>query len=349
MRANHGSNEIEIKPTGLVSRCAGVTAVLAACGAALIAVSQTQLWPQPFDLQSDPSGPLLLGLRVILGILGLWVGSLTLLTIFAHRSGHHRQADRFARLLPSMVQRVLRTAIGVGLSGALLLNGSALANDQTPSRERVTEQAGGQGASPLGQPQQPSQQQRGWPLTKRPIVPVDNDIPILVVRGTLDSTEHPASTALKQVPNPGTNYAPLAGGSSLPRGTIPGVASAPVTTSPPTTPAPTTPAPTTPAYTTPAPTTRGPLATVDQAANIPLPVVMSDSQLGTSSERFYTVKPGDHFWSIAETEVRRTYGAASSDEAIATYWNQLVDLNRSSLHDPRNPDLLRIGDRLRLA
>lgn len=62
----------------------------------------------------------------------------------------------------------------------------------------------------------------------------------------------------------------------------------------------------------------------------------------------WTVRPGEHFWSIAETVLRRATGARPTDEEVAEYWQRLVAANRSRLPDRGNPDLLYPGQTLRL-
>lgn len=53
----------------------------------------------------------------------------------------------------------------------------------------------------------------------------------------------------------------------------------------------------------------------------------------------HTVAPGEHFWSIAQ----ETVGREANDEVVASYWESLVEANRSRLVDPANPDLLLVG------
>lgn len=58
----------------------------------------------------------------------------------------------------------------------------------------------------------------------------------------------------------------------------------------------------------------------------------------------HIVRPGEHFWSIAEQVVAER----GLDSDVATYWNALVEANRAILIDPDNPDLLHPGQVLRL-
>lgn len=57
----------------------------------------------------------------------------------------------------------------------------------------------------------------------------------------------------------------------------------------------------------------------------------------------YSVEPGDHLWSIAETQVKHTLGRATTDDEVRLYWRKLIDLNRDQLIDPDNPGLIRPG------
>ena len=52
--------------------------------------------------------------------------------------------------------------------------------------------------------------------------------------------------------------------------------------------------------------------------------------------RLHTVRPGEHFWSIAE----RTVTEEALDIGVTEYWQRLIDLNRAGLIDPDNPDLI---------
>lgn len=62
----------------------------------------------------------------------------------------------------------------------------------------------------------------------------------------------------------------------------------------------------------------------------------------------WRVRPGDHFWSIAEEHLQRVLGDDPSDDATARYWRRLVEHNRHRLADRDNPDLLLPGQLLEL-
>jgi len=62
----------------------------------------------------------------------------------------------------------------------------------------------------------------------------------------------------------------------------------------------------------------------------------------------WIVEPGEHLWSISERLVATNIDHPISDKQVSQYWLQLIEANRSSLPDPRNPDLIYPGMRLRL-
>ena len=57
----------------------------------------------------------------------------------------------------------------------------------------------------------------------------------------------------------------------------------------------------------------------------------------------WNVQPGEHLWSVAETVLEQAWGRPASDAEIDPYWRALVELNRSRLADPSNPDLVYPG------
>jgi len=60
----------------------------------------------------------------------------------------------------------------------------------------------------------------------------------------------------------------------------------------------------------------------------------------------WTVRPGDHFWAVADQVLSRTWGRPPTDTEVGPYWRTLVEANRSRLPDPANPDLLFPGHSL---
>jgi hypothetical protein len=59
----------------------------------------------------------------------------------------------------------------------------------------------------------------------------------------------------------------------------------------------------------------------------------------------HVVQAGEHFWSIAESELARG-GHTPTTREVARYWQTLVTANQSRLRVPSNPDLLYPGQRL---
>ena len=60
----------------------------------------------------------------------------------------------------------------------------------------------------------------------------------------------------------------------------------------------------------------------------------------------WTVRPGDHFWSVAERTLAAAWKRAPSDAETGPYWRELVAANRPVLKDRDNPDLLFPGQLL---
>lgn len=57
----------------------------------------------------------------------------------------------------------------------------------------------------------------------------------------------------------------------------------------------------------------------------------------------WTVRPGDHFWSIAEAVVTDATGRTPTDAEIARYWHDLIEANLEQLVHPDVPDLIYPG------
>ena len=60
----------------------------------------------------------------------------------------------------------------------------------------------------------------------------------------------------------------------------------------------------------------------------------------TEPARRWTVKPGECFWSIAESVLTESSGRVPTDAEIVPYWRRLIDANRSQLAQERDPDLI---------
>lgn len=65
-------------------------------------------------------------------------------------------------------------------------------------------------------------------------------------------------------------------------------------------------------------------------------------------EATWEVRPGDHFWSVAEQVLERAWGRVPVEREIVDYWRQLVERNRAELVDPSDPDLIYPGQVLEL-
>ncbi len=60
----------------------------------------------------------------------------------------------------------------------------------------------------------------------------------------------------------------------------------------------------------------------------------------------WPVRPGDHFWAVAERVLADAWGRPPTDAEVRPYWRALVETNRPRLADPANPDLLFPGQSL---
>ena len=54
----------------------------------------------------------------------------------------------------------------------------------------------------------------------------------------------------------------------------------------------------------------------------------------------WTVRPGDHFWAVAERVLAEAWQRNPSDAEVSSYWRALIAANHDRLRDRRNPDLL---------
>jgi LysM domain len=62
--------------------------------------------------------------------------------------------------------------------------------------------------------------------------------------------------------------------------------------------------------------------------------------------RWWTVRPGDNLWSIAEATLAEAWGRIPPERVLARYWWQVVQANRPFLPNPADPNLLFPGDRV---
>lgn len=54
------------------------------------------------------------------------------------------------------------------------------------------------------------------------------------------------------------------------------------------------------------------------------------------------MRPGDHFWAIADAVVRE-HAPEATEAEVARYWRTLIDANRDRLVVPGNADLVLPG------
>ena len=54
----------------------------------------------------------------------------------------------------------------------------------------------------------------------------------------------------------------------------------------------------------------------------------------------WTVRPGQCFWSIAESVLAKAWGRPPTDAEIVPYWNRLIAANGAALVHPADPDLV---------
>ena len=62
--------------------------------------------------------------------------------------------------------------------------------------------------------------------------------------------------------------------------------------------------------------------------------------------RTHIVSSGEHFWSIAELELRSSLGREPKSQEIEAYWKRLIDANRDRLRVRDNADLIYVGQQL---
>jgi hypothetical protein len=57
----------------------------------------------------------------------------------------------------------------------------------------------------------------------------------------------------------------------------------------------------------------------------------------------WTIRRGDHLWGVAHATLAAARGRAVTDAEVAVYWGRVVAMNRPRLKDPRNADLIFVG------
>ena len=98
------------------------------------------------------------------------------------------------------------------------------------------------------------------------------------------------------------------------------------------------PPPAGPAAATPATAAAGPPAGTPTVA-----AAAAEPEAAPAAERTWTVRPGDHFWRVAEEVLAQAWPRPPGDREVDAYWRALVAANRPALRDPDNPDLLFAG------
>jgi hypothetical protein len=284
---------------------------------------------QSISAADDPTLPLLFALRLIVVGLSTWIGGWTIIALVARLFGRVRTLNLALRVLPSFVSRSIRRSLVLGLSGALLINTTAMASQLDPRTPTGAVSGKQQAAREYGGDVTNGQR---WPaaLTGEPVIN-DPDVPTLVAvagppRSVTSTTARPTTAAPTTVSSGPSSSIPQPGVVSLPQPTIgTAISSVPVTSVPVTS---------VPAYRRPTTSLR-----------LNQPTSLSPPTRGTSPERHYTVVAGDHFWSIAEQTILLTNPQAD-ETTIRTYWSQLIQENKKLLKDPNNPDLLMVGTKL---
>jgi hypothetical protein len=76
----------------------------------------------------------------------------------------------------------------------------------------------------------------------------------------------------------------------------------------------------------------------------PLSATVAESVPGASP--VHQVRPGDHFWSIAEEHLAKVTERRPTEREIGKYWQRLVAANRDRLRVPGNPDLIFPGQEM---
>jgi hypothetical protein len=93
--------------------------------------------------------------------------------------------------------------------------------------------------------------------------------------------------------------------------------------------------------TTTTPVTTSTTSTTSTTAVAPPVVAVSGAEPTPQPEaNMWLVRPGDHFWSIAERTLTGAWGREPTDAEIVPYWQELVDRNRDALADRDNADLI---------
>ncbi|MBA3654008.1 MAG: LysM peptidoglycan-binding domain-containing protein [Actinobacteria bacterium] len=83
-------------------------------------------------------------------------------------------------------------------------------------------------------------------------------------------------------------------------------------------------------------------STAPRGVAAPLPVPRRVQTVEPSSAT-WTVKPGEHFWAIAERVMTAARQRPPTAAEVVPYWKDLIAANRSRLRDPSNANLVYPG------
>jgi serine/threonine protein kinase len=83
------------------------------------------------------------------------------------------------------------------------------------------------------------------------------------------------------------------------------------------------------------------------AADLP-PTPATPATLAVAEPSRWTIGTGDHMWRVAEVSLALSWGRRPTEVDIDAYWRSLIAANRDRLADPRNPDLVFVGQVLDL-
>lgn len=75
-------------------------------------------------------------------------------------------------------------------------------------------------------------------------------------------------------------------------------------------------------------------------ADVAPPTVAPVPEIRQVTADRWIVKPGESFWSIAESVLAERWGRAPTDAEIVPFWQRLIQANRFELVDRANPDLI---------
>lgn len=85
------------------------------------------------------------------------------------------------------------------------------------------------------------------------------------------------------------------------------------------------------------------------AATVATPEPTAPAAIGCDRvDASWTVRPGEHLWSIASDVLHDAWSAAPTDAEIVPYWQQLIERNRARFVDPSNPDYVLAGQEFEL-